>query len=64
MSHSISIPDLVSIVIPAYNSEKYIKNCIESLFSQEYPSIEVIVAYDKKSTDNTLGLLKDLSKKY
>lgn len=42
----------VSIVIPAYNAEKYINNCLESIEKQTYSDIEIIVVNDG-STDNT-----------
>lgn len=37
---------LVSIIIPVYNSEKYIKKCIESLINQSYIHIEIILVDD------------------
>ena len=43
---------LVSVVIPAYNAEKYIDECIESALKQDYPNIEIIVVNDA-STDCT-----------
>jgi len=42
----------VTIGIPSYNSDKYIKNCIESILRQTYPNFEIIVS-DNGSTDNT-----------
>lgn len=47
-----------SIVIPVYNSEKYIRECLESIFSQTYKNIEVIAVNDC-STDNSLEILKE-----
>ena len=44
--------ELVSIIVPAYNSEKTIQRCINSLLSQSYANIEVIII-DDGSTDNT-----------
>ena len=52
---------LLSIVIPAYNAEKYIKNCIESIASQNIDDYEIIVI-DDGSTDNTLLILEKLAK--
>ena len=47
----------VSIVIPVYNAEKYIKECVESALNQTYHDIEVI-AIDDGSTDKSLEILK------
>jgi len=48
---------LVSIIVPAYNVERYIEECIDSLLNQSYKNIEIIVL-DDASTDATLYLLK------
>lgn len=54
----------VSIIIPLYNCEKYIEQCIDSVFSQTYKNIEVF-CIDNESTDNSYQIIKDLkSKKY
>lgn len=50
----------VSVVITAYNVEKYIKKAIDSILNQTYnKNIELIVVEDC-STDNTLSIIKDL----
>lgn len=43
---------LVSIIIPIYNGEKWMKECIESALNQTYENIEIIIVNDG-STDNT-----------
>lgn len=48
---------LVSIIISAYNHEKYIDDCILSIFNQTYSNIEVIL-FDDCSTDQTYRLAK------
>jgi len=48
--------DLLSVVITAYNEEKYIKRAIESLINQTYKNIELIIVNDG-STDNTLDVV-------
>lgn len=48
---------LISIIIPAYNTEKYITNCIESCMSQTYNNLEIIIVNDG-SSDATLSILR------
>lgn len=48
---------LVSLIIPAYNSVKHISRCLDSIFSQKTPQIEVI-AIDNGSSDSTYDFIK------
>jgi len=50
---------LVSIVVPVFNGEKYIKDCLVSLLAQNYPNKEIIVV-DDGSNDDTAKIIKDL----
>lgn len=52
---------MVSIIIPAYNCEQYISQCLNSLFNQSVSSIEIIVV-DDGSNDGTARILDDYSK--
>lgn len=51
-----------SIIVPTYNSKKFIRNCLDSILSQTFKNFEVIVI-DDGSTDNTLNILKEYEKK-
>lgn len=54
---------LISIVTPVYNTEKYLSECLDSIFAQTMPDIELICV-DDGSTDNSLNILKDYQKKH
>ncbi|MDD5281879.1 MAG: glycosyltransferase [Candidatus Omnitrophica bacterium] len=45
----------VSLYVPCFNAEAYIKECLESIFMQSYPIDEVLIINDG-STDNTVGI--------
>lgn len=51
--------DLISVIIPAYNHEKYIEECIRSIMAQTYQNIELLVI-DDGSKDGTFEILKAL----
>lgn len=53
---------LVSIVVPAYNHEDYVVECVESVLAQDYPNIELIVINDG-STDSTGARIEEFLKK-
>jgi len=53
----------ISIVIPSYNSAKYIGETLRSIVSQKYPNLEVIIQ-DGGSTDGTLEVVEKYAKKY
>ena len=44
--------DLISVIIPVYNCEKYIKRCVESVINQHYNNLEIILI-DDGSTDGS-----------
>ena len=55
--------DLISVVVPAYNVEKYISECIDSILKQSYKNIEVILV-DDGSTDNTSSICEQYKSNY
>ncbi len=50
---------LVSVVVPVYNGEKYIEDCLRSILEQDYPSLELIVV-DDGSSDGTEARVRGL----
>jgi len=53
---------LISIIIPTYNVEKYIDDCISSLLMQELENIEIICV-DDDSTDSTVDIIRHYERK-
>ena len=51
----------VSIIVPAYNNEKTIKRCLDSLINQSFKDIEIIVINDG-SSDKTKDMLDEYLK--
>lgn len=51
---------LVSIIIPAYNTEKYMRKCLDSVVNQTYTNLEIIVTNDA-STDTTLDIIQEFA---
>ena len=54
---------MVSIIIPVYNVEKYLQECLESAINQTYKNIEIIAINDG-STDSSLAILEEYASKY
>ena len=54
---------LVSIFLPTYNHEKFLVECLNSIFYQDYSNIEVICG-DDFSTDDTRKIMRLYKKKY
>ena len=54
--------NLVSVVVPNFNGASYIKDSLNSVFSQDYANIEVIVV-DDGSTDDSIKILKSYGSK-
>ena len=46
---------LITIIVPCYNTETYLKRCVDSILAQTYTNIEILLI-DDGSTDNTPDL--------
>lgn len=57
-----SIKNLVSVIVPVFNVEKYLENCVESIVKQSYLNIEVILV-DDGSTDCSGAKCDELAEK-
>ncbi|MBI2590504.1 MAG: glycosyltransferase family 2 protein [Candidatus Blackburnbacteria bacterium] len=59
--HTVSNQPLVSILLPVYNAEGYLRACLDSILAQTYKNFEVIAVNDG-STDNSLKKLRNYAK--
>lgn len=48
----------ISVIVPVYNSEKYVGRCVDSIIAQTYQNWELILV-DDGSTDNSLSILQE-----
>ena len=64
-SHNNNLNNLkkLSVIIPAYNAEKFINKCVESLLNQSYKNLEIIIVING-SADSTPKLCEELANKY
>lgn len=53
----------VSVIVPIYNVEEYLRECLDSIVNQTFKDIEVIMV-DDGSTDNSYEIAKEYDKKY
>lgn len=53
----------ISVIIPVYNTEKYLTTCVNSILQQENVSLEIILV-DDGSTDSSANICDDFAKKY
>ncbi len=54
--------NLISIIVPIFNAEKYIRNCLDSILNQTYNNIEIIIV-DDCSTDNSIKICEEYNSK-
>ena len=54
--------DLISVVVPVYNVDRYVSKCLDSIINQTYKNLEIIVINDG-SSDNSLNICKEYANK-
>lgn len=54
---------LLSVIIPVYNTAKYIEKCVLSVVNTSFTDYEIILV-DDGSTDKSLSIMEELQKKY
>ncbi|MCQ2022986.1 glycosyltransferase family 2 protein, partial [Clostridium butyricum] len=54
---------MISLILPVYNVEEYIKECLESILCQTYKDYQLIVV-DDGSTDKSLDIVYSFEKKF
>lgn len=55
--------ELISIIVPIYNTEKYLDRCLNSIIKQDYLNLEAILVNDG-STDNSESIVKNYMERY
>ena len=55
---------ILTVLIPVYNTEKYIKRCLDSLLLEETNSFVELLIVSDGSVDNSVNIVKDYEKKY
>ena len=54
---------MISVIVPVYNAEKYLRETVQSVLNQDFKDIEIILINDG-STDSSLEICKDFERKY
>ena len=58
MSSASSALPRISVVVPSYNQGHFLRECLDSIFCQRYPNLEVVVM-DGGSTDGSVSILRE-----
>lgn len=62
--YSLSYADFkISFLVPVYNSEEFLRNCLESIYAVDYPNFEVVLC-DDGSSDSSVSIIREYAQKY
>ena len=53
----------LSVIVPVYNTEKYLKKCLKSIVNQSYKNLEILIINDG-STDGSLNIIRKFEETY
>ncbi|ELD4883005.1 glycosyltransferase family 2 protein, partial [Campylobacter jejuni] len=54
---------IVGVVIPIYNVEEYLRECLDSVINQTYINLEIILVNDGSTDENSLNIAKEYTLK-
>ncbi len=57
---AVKMNDLVTVVVPNYNNEQYIRKCVESIQEQTYSNLEILII-DDGSTDSSIEIIEEMA---
>ena len=56
--------ELISVIVPVYNTGLYLSDCVASIVAQNYPYLEIIIVDDGSTEDYTLRKCDEITEKY
>lgn len=54
---------IISIIVPVYNTERYLSECLNSIIKQTYQNIEIVIV-DDALTDNSYRIIAEFQRQY
>ena len=62
MQNKMKVSEMISVIIPTYNEEKYVRSCLDNLKKCKTKNYEIIIV-DAKSTDKTIDICREYTDK-
>lgn len=64
LNYKLATKPPASIIVRSFNGEKYLESAVESIVENTWESLEIILVYDRSTTDNTLSKIDNIIKKF